>query len=101
MTKHKTVALIGPNANAQGTMQGNYKVVYFIHLFIITFKLQGTAPYLISPQQGLQNLKVNVAYAQGCDVPCSSTSGFEEATNALKNADVAVIVVGLDEKQER
>lgn len=82
----KKVALIGPNANATGTMQGNYK---------------GTAPYLISPLDGLQKLGASVTYKHGCDVKCSSDSGFSDAVNAAKAADVVIVVVGLDESQER
>ena len=82
----KKVALIGPNANATGTMQGNY---------------HGTAPYLISPLEGVQKIGASVTYVQGCDVKCSSDSGFSDAVNAAKSADVVVVVVGLDQSQER
>ena len=82
----KKVALIGPNANATGTMQGNYN---------------GKAPYLISPLEGLQKIGASVTYVQGCDVGCSSDSGFADATTAAKAADVVVVVVGLDQGQER
>ena len=86
LDKSRKVALIGPNANATTTMQGNYK---------------GTAPYLISPLEGLQKMGVSVTYEQGCDVKCSSDSGFTDAANAAKAADVVIVVVGLDEGQER
>jgi hypothetical protein len=82
----KKVALIGPNANATSTMQGNY---------------HGTAPFLISPLEGLQKIGASVTYVQGCDVKCDSDSGFADAVNAAKAADVVVVVVGLDEGQER
>ena len=82
----KKVALIGPNADATGTMQGNY---------------HGTAPFLISPQEGLQKIGASVTYVQGCDVGCSSDSGFADAVNAAKAAEVVVVVVGLDQHQER
>ena len=38
---------------------------------------------------------------QGCDVKCSSDSHFSAAVSAAKSADVVVVVVGLDESQER
>ena len=82
----KKVALIGPNAMATSTMQGNY---------------HGTAPYLISPMEGLQKIGASVTYKQGCDVKCSSDSGFSDAVNAAKAADVVVVVIGLDQSQER
>lgn len=82
----KKVALIGPNANATGTMQGNYK---------------GTAPYLISPLEGLQMVGASVTYEQGCDVKCSNDSGFLDAVIAAQEADAVIVIVGLDESQER
>ena len=82
----KKVALIGPNANATGTMQANY---------------HGNAPYLISPLEGLQNMNVSVTYKQGCDVKCASDSGFNDAMSAAKAADVVIVVIGLDQSQER
>ena len=50
---------------------------------------------------GLQNLNLSVTYVQGCDVPCTSTSGFVAATDAAKKADVIIIVIGLDGGQEK
>ena len=82
----KKVALIGPNANATSTMQGNYN---------------GNAPFLISPLEGLQKIGASVTYVQGCDVSCSSDSGFAEAVSAAKAADVVVVIIGLDLSQER
>ena len=82
----KKVALIGPNANATATMQGNYN---------------GNAPFLISPLEGLQKIGATVTYAQGCDVGCTSDSGFADAVNAAKAADAVVVIIGLDLSQER
>ena len=67
-------------------MQGNYK---------------GNAPYLISPLEGMQKMGVSVTYEQGYDVKCGSDSGFSDATNAAKAADAVVVIIGLDEGQER
>ena len=50
---------------------------------------------------GLQNLNLSVTYVQGCDVACTSTSGFGPATDAAKKADVVIIVIGLDGGQEK
>ncbi|XP_065183747.1 uncharacterized protein LOC135814545 isoform X1 [Sycon ciliatum] len=80
-----TVAVIGPNSAATGTMQGNY---------------HGTAPYLVSPQEGLQKAGVQVTQVQGCDVKCTDTSKFEDATKAAAASDFVVLVVGLDQGQE-
>eukprot|EP00659_Diplonema_papillatum_P011960 gene11960-18457_t len=80
----RTVAVIGPNANATVTMQGNY---------------QGHAPYLISPVAGVQ-LYANATFAYGCDVACNSTALFAEAKSAAQAADAVVLVVGLNLGQE-
>ena len=42
-----------------------------------------------------------MSYAMGCDVKCASDSGFADAVTAAKSADAVVLVVGLDESQER
>ena len=65
------------------------------------FLSQGVAPYLISPLEGIQKMGVSVEWALGCDVPCQDTSGFSAAVNVAKSADVVIVVVGLDESQER
>lgn len=80
------VALVGPNSNATKTMQGNYN---------------GAAPYLISPLEGLQKLGVSVTQAAGCDVKCQDDQGFAAAVSAAKGAEAVIVVVGLDQSQER
>ena len=49
----------------------------------------------------MKNLNISVTQIQGCDVKCSSDSHFSAAVSAAKSADVVVVVVGLDESQER
>jgi hypothetical protein len=87
-------------------MQGNY---------------QGTAPFLISPVQGIQTyvkyecsglfrwsspahflLIRSVTFTSGCDnVACGSTTGFDAAKTAASAADAVVLIIGLDQSQER
>ena len=45
---------------------------------------------------GIQSLGVNVTYAQGCDVKCSSTSGFDDAINLAKDSDAVILIIGSD-----
>jgi hypothetical protein len=40
------------------------------------------------------------SFTQGCDVACTSGSGFAAATQAAAAADVVVIIIGLDQSQE-
>jgi len=83
-TKVKSIALIGPNAQATKTLQGNY---------------YGNAPYLISPQAGLAKY-ATVNYAKGCDISSNDRSGFTAACNAASTSDVTILVMGLDQSQE-
>ena len=71
-------------------------------MFLFITQLQGTAPYLISPLEGIQKMTgVTVTYAEGCDVLCSSTDGFADATSAASKSDVAIVVIGISTKVER
>jgi hypothetical protein len=79
-----SVAVIGPNAQATNTMQGNY---------------YGNAPYLISPVAGISGY-VTVHYSLGCAIATNDTSQITAACNAAANADATIIVAGLDNSQE-
>ena len=81
----KSVAVIGPNGNATTTMQGNY---------------YGQAPYLISPLMGVQSY-TTASYTQGCTIAANDTSGFAAAIAAAEAADQVIMVMGLDQTQER
>eukprot|EP01123_Difflugia_compressa_P001965 TRINITY_DN1254_c0_g1_i1.p1 TRINITY_DN1254_c0_g1~~TRINITY_DN1254_c0_g1_i1.p1 ORF type:complete len:830 (+),score=168.28 TRINITY_DN1254_c0_g1_i1:160-2490(+) len=83
-SKITTVALIGPNAQATTTMIGNY---------------YGSAPYLVSPQDGL-NKYVKTVYAEGCKIDSTDESGFAAACSAAQSTDATIMVVGLDQSQE-
>lgn len=85
-TAPKSVAFIGPNADAQDTMLGNY---------------QGNPPFIVSPVQGAKAYSSAVSYVLGCDVACDSTAGFADAIAAAKASDLVVVIVGLDQGQVR
>eukprot|EP00045_Choanoeca_perplexa_P017763 m.265888 g.265888 ORF g.265888 m.265888 type:complete len:938 (+) comp17625_c0_seq69:4151-6964(+) len=76
-SKVKKVAVIGRNANASTTMQGNY---------------QGTAPFLITPLQGFGNMSQTV-YNDGTDI--------NSAIKAASQADAVILVVGLNQSDEK
>ena len=84
----KSIAIIGPNADAKKTMQGNY---------------EGHAPYLVTPLEAIKNFlgDQRVNYAIGCDIDSNSTEGFESAEEVARVSDVIVLVVGIDQSQER
>jgi len=80
----RTLAAVGPNAAATRTMQSNYF---------------GTAPFLISPVDGLSNF-TNVTHADGCTIAGNDTDGISAAVDAARATDATVLVVGLDAAQE-
>lgn len=77
----KSVALVGPWANATEQLQGNYF---------------GTAPYLITPLQGARDAGYKVNYAFGTGISGNTTEGFADALNAAKMSDVIVYLGGID-----
>ena len=50
---------------------------------------------------GIQAAGVTAEWAFGCDVACSNTAGFTAAIQTASAADVVVMVMGLDQGQER
>eukprot|EP00760_Papus_ankaliazontas_P008691 PhM_4_TR13913/c0_g1_i1/m.39854/K15920/XYL4; beta-D-xylosidase 4 len=83
-SKIKTIAVIGPNADTNVTMQGNYG---------------GDAPFLVTPKMGLAE-RVNVKYAKGSELTGDDTSGFRDACNTAQGVDAFVIVIGLNQSIE-
>ena len=69
-------------------------------MFLCT-RIQGTAPFLISPLDGIKSIATSVTSAQGCDVKCTDDSGFQEAVSVAQKAQAVIVVIGLDESQER
>jgi len=86
------ISVVGPNADAGKTMQGNY---------------EGIAPFLISPLAAIRaeataaEATVTVDYTQGCEIDGDNSSGFGAAVTSAQNSDVVVLVMGLDQTQER
>ncbi|KAL4580839.1 hypothetical protein LXL04_017044 [Taraxacum kok-saghyz] len=76
----KSIAVIGPNANATKAMIGNYA---------------GVPCKYTSPLEGLSEY-VKTTYAEGCDIKCNSTTNFEKAKKVASEADAVVLVMGTD-----
>jgi beta-glucosidase len=110
----KRLAVIGPGANDERLMQGDYH--YPAHLEMIYAAPQNMGdfadldlpqaggayapgPYFtrhITPLAGLREALGNTAeigYAKGCEVLGEDRSGFAEAAQVARDADVAVVVV--------
>lgn len=82
----KTIALIGPVADATVTMQGIYR---------------GIAPFLIDPVTGFRNLtagkSIDIVHARGCDISKSTgQEDFNRAVDLAKSSDVVIFLGGID-----
>ncbi|WZY95000.1 hypothetical protein YC2023_067329 [Brassica napus] len=86
-TAVKKLAIIGPNANATKVMISNYA---------------GVPCKYTSPLQGMQKyVPKGVVYQPGCkDVKCGDQTLITAAVKAASEADVTVLVVGLDQTVE-
>lgn len=82
-----SLALIGPNANASGTLIGNYA---------------GPPCKFITPLQAFQHYVKDTIYHPGCDdgVKCASAQ-IDQAVEIAKRVDYVVMIMGLDQTQER
>ncbi len=79
----KHVAVIGPNADNHDALLGNYA---------------GTPSKAYTVLEGISDRLgdgVRVVYAKGCDLNSTSEAGFDEAAAAAREADVAIVVLGL------
>jgi beta-glucosidase len=84
----KSIAVIGPNADHDRNLLGDY-VSHAIPQHIVTV-LEGI--------KGLVPDSTGVIYAKGCDVWGADRSRFADAVKAAKGADIAVVVVGENER---
>ncbi|KAG9451582.1 hypothetical protein H6P81_011547 [Aristolochia fimbriata] len=81
-----SVAVIGPNADNITTMLGNYA---------------GIPCKWISPLQALRNYVKNIRYVPGCQQVSCSPVGISAPVEAAKSADHVILIMGLDQTQER
>ncbi len=110
----KRLALIGPGADDRRLLQGDYHYPAHMEMMYATGTNETFVSELPLPQVGdnykpgpyftphvtpLVGLRarvgknVEIAYAKGCEVLGDDRSGFAEAVQAAKNAEVAVVVV--------
>ncbi|MDF1512235.1 MAG: glycoside hydrolase family 3 C-terminal domain-containing protein [Anaerolineae bacterium] len=84
----RSVAVIGPNADAPVVLLSNYF---------------GTPSSSVPPLAGIKNkvgAAVDVHYAKGCGIRDPSTAGFAEAVRIAEKSDVVIAVVGLSQLVE-
>jgi len=107
----RTVAVIGPNADAVRNLLGDYSHPAHIEALMVfnpraaavlqPLVKEGELPpgsvRVVSVLEGIRGAvspATRVLYARGCDVTASSTSGFEEALEAARQAEVVIAVMG-------
>lgn len=81
-----SLAVIGPNANSPQTLLGNYA---------------GPPCKSVTPLQALQSYVKNTIFHQGCDTVSCYSAAIDEAVKIAKGVDYVVLVLGLDQTQER
>lgn len=81
-----SLAVIGPNANAFETLLGNY---------------EGPPCKITSALQAFQGYVQNTVYNSGCDNISCGSADIEKAVEIAKGAEYVVLVMGLDQSQER
>ncbi|MCK9206553.1 MAG: glycoside hydrolase family 3 C-terminal domain-containing protein [Salinivirgaceae bacterium] len=83
----KKIALIGPLGNAAEDMLGNWSAA-------------GWAQYCVTLFDGLKaeavDKNIQIHYEKGCEIVGLSTSGFDAAIKAAKNADFVILALGED-----
>jgi beta-glucosidase len=110
---HRTIAVVGPAADDERLLQGDYS--YPAHTEITwkqagdrgilptanassgTFAAGPFYPPSITPVAGVRaavDESCEVVHARGCDVIDEDRSGFAEAIDAARRSDVAIVCVG-------
>ncbi len=103
------IAVIGPNANNQRNLLGDYTYPSMIEALIDSNQaLNATLPDdidttnnlvvpVVSVLEGIKAKippQTKVYYAKGCEILGNDDSGFVDAVEVAKKADVAIVVVG-------
>jgi len=81
----RRIAVIGPNADDVAVLLGNYN---------------GTPSQPITILEGLLHRvssQVKITYAKGCDIVIKSRRGFNKAIEQARQAEVAIVVLGLSQ----
>ncbi|KAM2563559.1 hypothetical protein TB2_011946 [Malus domestica] len=84
-TRHRTVAVIGPNSDVTETMIGNYA---------------GVACGYTTPLQGIARYTRTIHQAGCSNVHCNGNQLIGAAEVAARQADATVLVIGLDQSIE-
>jgi beta-glucosidase len=86
----KSIAVIGPNGDNSMNLFGDYfPQVVPQHVETILDAIKAKVSF-----------SARVAYAKGCEINNHDKTGFAEAVQTAKNADVAIVVVGEQSRHE-
>ncbi|MGZ9586617.1 glycoside hydrolase family 3 C-terminal domain-containing protein [Paenibacillus marinisediminis] len=80
----KTISVIGPNADSQSALKGNYS---------------GTASEYVTILNGIKqkvSKETRVLYAEGCHLFDEANDRFSEAISVAERGDVVILCLGLD-----
>ncbi|KAJ8541425.1 hypothetical protein K7X08_002241 [Anisodus acutangulus] len=84
--KTSSLAIIGPNANSAYVLRGNY---------------DSPPCKFIEILKAFQGYVKTVQYHHGCNAVNCTSAAIDQAVNTARNADYVVLVMGLDQGQER
>ncbi|XP_058096741.1 probable beta-D-xylosidase 7 [Magnolia sinica] len=82
----RSLVVIGPNADNPQTLLGNYA---------------GPPCISVSPLQALRNYVKDTQYYSGCDTVACASGSIEKAVEAAGMADHVILIMGLDQTQEK
>lgn len=86
----KSIAVIGPNADSVSNLLGDYSPV----------RVPQPVGTILAAIKAKASPLTKVVYAKGCAVNDGNKDGFAAAVQAAKNADVAIVVVGEQQRTE-
>lgn len=93
----KTIAVIGPNANDPWAMLGDYHYDAHIGSFDGTYGKISPSVRIVTVLEAIKSRvspSTEVLYAKGCDTIGDDRSGFGEAIEIAKRADIIIAVMG-------
>ncbi|KAJ4844262.1 hypothetical protein Tsubulata_041356, partial [Turnera subulata] len=85
-TKTASLGVMGPNANSASTLLGNYA---------------GNPCKSVTPLHAFRSYIKNTIYFQGCDTAQCSSASVDEAVEIAKKVDHVIVIMGLDQTQEK
>jgi beta-glucosidase len=86
----KSIAVIGPNADSVSNLLGDYSPV----------RVPQPVSTILAAIKAKASPLTKVVYAKGCAVNDGNKDGFAAAVQAARNADVAIVVVGEQQRTE-